>query len=629
MKTKLILVLVVSVVFGLGIYGFVIGENPILKTNLPSPVNNEFAVYGAPLDAPVSALSESFESPTFPPAGWLKLSPLGRVGWTRQTVGTTPYPGFTGGIVTGPVGGGSAVANVTYTAPAAQNIEWLITPQITNVQPGDSLKFWIRYWPSIYPDSFAVKISTTTQTAAAMTTPLFVKLFNGALDSGWVQLKFRIGNTVPAGSNIYIGFLETFFDGSAFSMDLVQYVPAAAPPPPNVWFEQTTPVTGTLASISASDDNNVWAAGYTSNTTGPPLLVRTTNGGTWTNALGTGIGASVPLFNIWAIDGNTALVTGSTASATFVYRTSNGGANWTQVFTQASGFIDAIVMSDANNGFMYGDPVGGRWSLWKTTNGGVNWDSTGMFLAQAGTEAGWNNSCMKIGSNIWFGTNNTRVYYSTNNGSNWTAQTTTGEANGYAVWFNSSTLGFVGGATMKMTDNSGAVWINPPGTPTGSGNFGGITGYASNLWYIRSAATVISTSNNGTSWNTAYTTPAGTFAHITKSRTGLLLYASKSNGQIAKYGVTTGVTPITTVADNYSLSQNYPNPFNPSTNIKFAIPQSGFVTLKIYNMLGKEVATLVSSNLSAGSYNYDFNASNLASGIYFYKLEAGNFSEVK
>jgi hypothetical protein len=85
-----------------------------------------------------------------------------------------------------------------------------------------------------------------------------------------------------------------------------------------------------------------------------------------------------------------------------------------------------------------------------------------------------------------------------------------------------------------------------------------------------------------------------------------------------------GVTP-----SNYSLDQNYPNPFNPSTTINFTIPNSDFVTLKMYNILGSEVATLVNENLSAGAYKYSFDAQNLASGVYLYELKAGNFREIK
>ncbi len=85
----------------------------------------------------------------------------------------------------------------------------------------------------------------------------------------------------------------------------------------------------------------------------------------------------------------------------------------------------------------------------------------------------------------------------------------------------------------------------------------------------------------------------------------------------------------TTVADKYSLSQNYPNPFNPTTKIDFAIPKQGFVSIKVYNMLGKEVAILVSKEMTPGSYSFDYNASKLSSGVYFYKMEVNGFSEVK
>jgi hypothetical protein len=86
----------------------------------------------------------------------------------------------------------------------------------------------------------------------------------------------------------------------------------------------------------------------------------------------------------------------------------------------------------------------------------------------------------------------------------------------------------------------------------------------------------------------------------------------------------------TEIPQVYSLSQNYPNPFNPETNIKFGLPQNSLVTLKIYDILGKEIAVLINNfNLAAGNYIYNFNASNLPSGIYFYKLTAGSFTDVK
>jgi hypothetical protein len=83
------------------------------------------------------------------------------------------------------------------------------------------------------------------------------------------------------------------------------------------------------------------------------------------------------------------------------------------------------------------------------------------------------------------------------------------------------------------------------------------------------------------------------------------------------------------VLTNYILRQNYPNPFNPSTTIEFTLPKSEFVELKIYNILGKEVSTLVSNKLNQGNHTYQFKGKNLASGIYYYQLVAGDYREVK
>ncbi|MCU0372053.1 MAG: T9SS type A sorting domain-containing protein, partial [Ignavibacteria bacterium] len=84
-----------------------------------------------------------------------------------------------------------------------------------------------------------------------------------------------------------------------------------------------------------------------------------------------------------------------------------------------------------------------------------------------------------------------------------------------------------------------------------------------------------------------------------------------------------------TLPSKFDLSQNYPNPFNPVTKINYAVPVKGFVTIKIYNILGKEVASLVSDTKEPGYYSVDFNASTLSSGVYYYKLESGTFSDVK
>jgi hypothetical protein len=93
--------------------------------------------------------------------------------------------------------------------------------------------------------------------------------------------------------------------------------------------------------------------------------------------------------------------------------------------------------------------------------------------------------------------------------------------------------------------------------------------------------------------------------------------------------VMTGVEDNNNVIVEYSLSQNFPNPFNPITKIRYTIPKTSFVTLKVYDVLGREAATVVNQENPAGNYEAKFNAAGLSSGIYFYKLQAGNYTEIK
>jgi hypothetical protein len=83
------------------------------------------------------------------------------------------------------------------------------------------------------------------------------------------------------------------------------------------------------------------------------------------------------------------------------------------------------------------------------------------------------------------------------------------------------------------------------------------------------------------------------------------------------------------IPTDFVLKQNYPNPFNPSTIISYSLPTRQFVTLKVYDVLGKEISTLVNEEKPAGGYTVQFNATNLPSGVYFYRINSGNYSETK
>jgi hypothetical protein len=397
---------------------------------------------------------------------------------------------------------------------------------------------------------------------------------------------------------------------------------------PLSWSEQTSGITSVLYSVSAVDNNIVWVCGAAGK------VLRTINSGAnWASVGGGTIPSSLALYNIWGIDANSALVTGSSSSETFVYYTSNAGTNWTQIFNQTGGFIDNIWMTSATNGFMNGDAVGSRWSLWKTTNGGLNWDSTGLYLAQNGTETGYNNSMYVDGNNIWMGTSTNRTYYSTNSGASWTTQTVGIQVGINAIWSNNSASGklLCGSDSLMVTTNFGTNWDLAGVEPGAGAIINGITGNSTEWWLTRQATSVYYSATDGASWVTHYTAPAGSFYSLGKARTGTYIWGIRSNGGISRYGQPiSGIQNITvSIPENYSLSQNYPNPFNPTTKINFSIPKSGLVSLKVYDLLGREITTLVNEVKISGTYLVDFNASTLSSGVYFYKLESNGFSQVK
>lgn len=110
---------------------------------------------------------------------------------------------------------------------------------------------------------------------------------------------------------------------------------------------------------------------------------------------------------------------------------------------------------------------------------------------------------------------------------------------------------------------------------------------------------------------------------------GINLYRLKQIDYDGSYKIFNSVAVNFSVPVKFALEQNYPNPFNPTTSIQYSIGSRQFVSIKVFNVLGNEVATLVNENKEAGSYKVEFNASDLPSGIYYYKLSAGNYSDVK
>ena len=454
--------------------------------------------------------------------------------------------------------------------------------------------------------------------------------FTGSLASGpWAPPRTNADpNQLPgtARQKNPAGGWTTAMDGAVqMGLPFVIYGTVIPSVPTGTWTEQTSGLTSVLYSVSAVSDDVAWVCGAAGK------VLRTTNKGVaWTNVSGT-LPTAAALYNIFAWDANTAVVTGVTSTNTSIYQTSNGGTTWTVANTHA-GFGDDMFMTDANTAYFIGDPAGGNWDLLKSTNAGLNW-GTWATLPTTNTAGTYNNAYWQQGTQVWFpSVGQSQMLYSSNMGTNWATQTLT-LSEITATCFNSPTLGMAAGSTtspglLKTTD-AGTTWtaLTSPYTVSISGIAG-----AQNSWWIAQQGLNISfSSNDGAAWTTQYTVAAGSFYHMTKSRSGATIWAVRSNGGISRYGAPIiGVNPISTeTPSNYSVSQNYPNPFNPTTKINFALPKSGLVTLKVYDVVGKEVATLVNEVKNVGTYSVDFNASNLSSGIYFYKVSVNGFSEVK
>lgn len=396
------------------------------------------------------------------------------------------------------------------------------------------------------------------------------------------------------------------------------------------WVELNSGVSSRLNSLSSIKGLTTWACGNNG------TVIKSSNmGDNWLSGNQFGISANITLNHIYCINENIVLTAGNDGSVTYLYRTINGGASWDIVKQQTGGKFNALHFIDNNTGILIGDPVGGRWSIWKTVNGGVNWDSASCFLQQNGSEKGFANSLWASGNNIWFGTDNFRIYKTENYASSWLARSTGSEKNTSTLWFDFDfNIGLSGSTNLIRTLNSGNNWSSE--SLPGNGNVISTTGSAHSRfnWVIRADNKIYLNPHNSNTWELDYTAPNGNYTYISIERNGYFsgaVFALRDNGGISRtYFLSLGINIISTnVPENFRLEQNYPNPFNPLTKIRFEIPESGNVNLTVFDAAGKEVETLVNGNLLPGSYEAELGTMNLTSGVYFYRLTSGEFSETR
>jgi hypothetical protein len=222
----------------------------------------------------------------------------------------------------------------------------------------------------------------------------------------------------------------------------------------------------------------------------------------------------------------------------------------------------------------------------------------------------------------------------------WTAQTTTGAQTltsnqfppviatqnflrfNYAAAYYSATA--IDSCVIETSTNAGTTWTRLTAMYQSTTLSSGVN---SNPIMSTVSSTSQFTPTAGQWATKIYEMPVGTnkVRFVAKSAYGNNLYIDDITS-----GGSTGIgNSITLTPDKFELSQNYPNPFNPATKISFSIPKQSFVSLKVFDMLGREVAQIVNQELTPNVYSFDFNGANLSSGVYFYKLEAAGFSDVK
>lgn len=359
-----------------------------------------------------------------------------------------------------------------------------------------------------------------------------------------------------------------------------------------------------------------------------------------------------------------------------LYRSSDNGTTWIQINnglpsdSNWSGEIVAI-----GNELYYGLSLK-NYGIYKSTNFGNNWYSIsnglptnirniyGLYAGQstlyaAITDANYNfylyistdfgntwlnknlpgqnysiNSLTELGNNIFTGVSND-IYKSTNLGNNWSICFNIPYNVGADLRFFSDGSNVYSGAKdtiLFISTNSGNNWTNiGRNIPfTYSGGLCNDFKYSNGYLMVGYDAGLFVTNNNGVSWQKK---TDGSYPYVFKIALNQNYIFIRTAGYKIKRRLLTEVIGIknvnTSIPNKYYLFQNYPNPFNPSTNIRYEIKKNSIVKLIMYDLLGKEIETLVNEKQNSGTYEVTWNASKHPSGIYFYKLQTRDYSETK
>ena len=375
-----------------------------------------------------------------------------------------------------------------------------------------------------------------------------------------------------------------------------------------------------------------------------------------------------------------------------IFKTTNGGDNWNVVYNEAPARITRLKFINSNTGFASGGKGTGYPYLYKTTNQGLNWILSPVVtgnifwddMSVLNEDTIWCVDKNSLNGGVYRTTNggvswqlqfsdfqnpnkiyfyNARIGFITknssppvmlrtsNSGLNWSQVFDEGFS---CMYFSDSLTGWKGGeypGTIAKTTNGGVNWFYQFLPPEGGNfvisrirDFGGIN--KDTLWgcgglYFygpgQSRGLLYRTTNGGNNWecqipDSSFHSITFRYVDFTDHKKGWAYTVSKGI-HTTLGGDTTFLTDVkqtsTEIPKQYSLSQNYPNPFNPITVISFEIQRQSYVSLKVFDIQGREITTLINENKNAGKYNVGFDANQyqLTSGIYFYKIEVSNSKE--
>jgi hypothetical protein len=288
-------------------------------------------------------------------------------------------------------------------------------------------------------------------------------------------------------------------------------------------------------------------------------------------------------------------------------------------------------MFDQIHGIAVGDVVSQHWTILKTTDGGGTWFHVPSEPTQVGSGTVGRNFGTWDTSRVWFFDNVGRQFSSTNGGYTWTYSNDSLLTVPLICWNRENLALYVmSNQVFRYT----GVWVNAGSTPDPFVPPVSLVGAIGTNQFWLAQSRVYYTSDAASSWTSA--APGG----LNKSVSAIDMVTL--GPEVSAWAVGNGDTMhhyhdiITNVPQtpqavplDFSLDQNYPNPFNPTTLINYDLPGDAQVTLKLYDVLGREVRTLVDAFVRAGYHQVSLNASDLASGFYLYRLKAGSYASVK